>query len=87
MESINKRKTNFLHGQIRIGQWGSFKLRVEIYIRYEEEILYCEVGDLEEVAQRSHRCPIPGNAQDQVEWGPGQPELVVVALRTVECWN
>jgi len=21
-------------------------------------------------------CPIPGGAQDQVGWGPGQPELV-----------
>jgi len=27
-------------------------------------------------AQRSCRCPIPGGAQGQVEWGPAQPELV-----------
>ena len=28
-------------------------------------------------AQRSCGCPIPGCAQGQVGWGPGQPELVV----------
>ena len=26
--------------------------------------------------QRNCECPIPGGAQDQVRWGPGQPELV-----------
>jgi len=27
-------------------------------------------------------CPIPGGAQGQVGWGPGQPELVGAALPT-----
>jgi len=31
---------------------------------------------LEQVAQRSWGCPIPGGIQGQVRWGPGQPDLV-----------
>jgi len=32
---------------------------------------------LEQIAQRiSGRCPIPGGIQDQVGWGPGQPDLL-----------
>lgn len=27
-------------------------------------------------AQRGCGCPVPGGVQDQVGWGPGQPELV-----------
>ena len=29
-----------------------------------------------QASQRSCRCPIPGGAQGQDGWGPGQPELV-----------
>jgi len=31
---------------------------------------------LAQVAQRSCGCPIPGGIQDQVVWGPGQPDPV-----------
>jgi len=31
--------------------------------------------------------PIPGGAQGQVGWGPGQPELVVAALPMAEGWS
>jgi len=31
---------------------------------------------LEQVAQRGGRCPIPGNIQSQVGWGPEQLDLV-----------
>ena len=40
-------------------------------------ILYSGCGDtLEQVAQRNCGCPIPGDIQGQIGWGPGQPELV-----------
>jgi len=32
-------------------------------------------------------CPIPGGTEDQVGWGPGQPELVGGALPTAGGWN
>ena len=32
---------------------------------------------LEQAAQRGWECPIPGGVQGQVEWGPGQPGLVI----------
>jgi len=42
-----------------------------------EEIPYSEGGKaLEQVAQRSCGCPIPGNIQDQVGWAPRQPDIV-----------
>jgi len=31
---------------------------------------------LEQAAQRSCRCPIPGGVQGQAGWGLGQPDLV-----------
>jgi len=31
---------------------------------------------MEQPAQRGCRCPIPGGIQDQVGWGPEQPDLV-----------
>lgn len=31
---------------------------------------------LEQVAQRGCGCLVPGGVQDQVGWGPGQPDLV-----------
>jgi len=30
----------------------------------------------EDITQGGCGCPIPGGAQDQVGWGPGQPDLV-----------
>jgi len=30
---------------------------------------------MEPIAQRSYACPLPGDAQGQVEWGPGQLDL------------
>jgi len=32
-------------------------------------------------------CAIPGGAQSQVGWGPGQPELVVASLPTAWGWG
>jgi len=32
---------------------------------------------LEQVALRGCRCPVPRGVQDQVGWGPGQPDLVL----------
>ena len=32
---------------------------------------------LEQAAQRGCECPIPGDVQGQVGWGPGQPGLVL----------
>ncbi|GAB0188666.1 hypothetical protein GRJ2_001331900 [Grus japonensis] len=50
---------------------GRFRLDIK------EEILYCEGGEaLEQVAQRSCGCPMPGNVQGQVGWGFGQRGLV-----------
>ena len=48
-------------------------------MRYKEEILYCEGGEaLEQVAQRSCGCPVPGSVQGQVGRGFEQPGLVEV---------
>ena len=42
------------------------------------EVLYCESGEvLEQAAQRGCGCPVPGNVQGQVRWGPGQPGLAL----------
>jgi len=39
---------------------------------------FTESGEvLEQAAQRGCGCPIPGDVQGQVGWGPGQPGLVV----------
>ena len=32
---------------------------------------------LEQAAQRDRGCPVPGDVQGQVGWGPGQPGLVL----------
>ena len=46
-------------------------------MRYEEEILYCEGGEkLEQVAQRSCGCPLPGSYQGQVGWNFEQLDVV-----------
>lgn len=46
-------------------------------MKYQTEILYCEVGGtLAQVAQVSCGCPIPGIAPGEVGWGSGQPGLV-----------
>ena len=46
-------------------------------MRHKEEILYCEGEEtLEQVAQRSCGCPLPGNVQGQVGRGFEQPGLV-----------
>ena len=43
-----------------------------------EEVLYYESGEvLGQSAQRGCRCPLPGVVQGQVEWSPGQPDLVL----------
>jgi len=44
---------------------------------YKKEILYYESGEgLDQVAQRSCGCPLPGSVQGQVGWGFEQPGLV-----------
>ena len=41
------------------------------------EVLYRNSGEvLEHAAQRGSGCSVPGGAQDEVGWGPGQPGLV-----------
>ena len=38
-------------------------------MRYKKEIHYCEGGKaLDEVAQRSCGCPLPGSVQGQANW-------------------
>ena len=49
---------------------------IQIQIRYQAEILYCEGGEtLEQVAQRGCGCPLPGGLQGQPGWGFEQPGL------------
>jgi len=44
----------------------------------QREVLYRECGEvLEQAAQRDCGCAIPGGAQGQVGWDPGQPGLVL----------
>ena len=44
---------------------------------HKEEVLHCEGGEtLEQVAQRSCGCPLPGSVQGHVGWGFKQPDLV-----------
>ena len=51
--------------------------RGKIYIRCQGDIFHRERGDeIEQPAQKSCTCPIPGGAQYQVEWGTLQPGLV-----------
>ena len=46
-------------------------------MRCKEEVLCCEGGEaLEQVAQRSCGCPLPGIVQGQAGWGFEQPDLV-----------
>jgi len=46
-------------------------------MRYKKEIHYCEGGKaLDEVAQRSCGCPLPGSVQGQVGSGSEEPGLV-----------
>ena len=40
-----------------------------------------------QASQRSCRCPIPGGAQGQDGWGPGQPELVGGNQPMAEGWD
>ena len=48
------------------------------WIHYIYVFLYCDSGAvLEQAAQRGCGCPIPGDVQDHVGWGPGQPALVL----------
>ena len=63
------------------------KLR-EIQIKCQEEIFYSESGEaLAQAAKKSCGCPIPGGVQVQIEWGPGQPELVGGNLHMTRNWN
>ena len=42
------------------------------------EIVDQESGEvLAQAAQRGCECPVPGDVQGQVGWGPGQPGLVL----------
>ena len=56
----------------------SFKLKEGRFrSRCKEEILYCEGGEtLEQVAQISCGCPLPGSVQGQVGRGIDQPDVV-----------
>jgi len=47
-------------------------------VGHQGEVLHCESGKvLEQAAQIGCGCPIPGDVQGQVGWGPGQPGLVL----------
>ena len=41
----------------------------------------------EQAAQRNSGCPIPGGAQGQFGWSPGQPELMCALSRELELDN
>ena len=45
------------------------------------------VPSLEKVTQKSCGCPIPIDAQGQVGWGTGQPDLVRGNQPTTGCWS
>jgi len=48
-----------------------------MYTRDQKDIFHSEGGETQEqVAQRSGRCPIPGNIQGQAGGGSEQPDLV-----------
>lgn len=47
--------------------------RVDLYWILEKK--FCDEA-LEQIAQESCGYPIPARVQDQVAWGPGQPDLV-----------
>jgi len=54
-----------------------FKLKKHRFRLDKEEILYYKGGEaLEQLAQRSCSCPLPGSVQGQTEWGFEQPGLV-----------
>ena len=64
----------YLKGAYRKDGEGLF---TRVYIRYEEEILHHEGGEtLEQVAQRSCGCPLPGSVQGQVGRSSEQTGLV-----------
>jgi len=67
---LHREKTNsFVKPAIKVAE--------NKFPRYKEEIFYSEGGEtLEQVAQRSGRCPIPGNIQAQAGRGSEQPDLV-----------
>ena len=55
-----------------MGEGDGFKLRVEVQVRFQED------GEaVEQFAQGSCGCPIPGGVQGQTGQGSGQPDLVV----------
>ena len=65
--------------------WEVFQLE-ETFVRPLGKPFLCESGEvLEQAAQRSCGCPIPGGVQEQVGWGPGQPGVMpeLVAGRVV----
>lgn len=52
-----------------------FKLKEKSF-RYQEDILYCEIGEaVEQAAQQGCRCPVPGSIQGQAVWGLEQPGI------------
>jgi len=58
---------------------------------YKKEILYYEGGEvMEQVAQSSCGCPLPGSIQDQAGWGFEQPDLtegILARGRGFELYN
>lgn len=44
-------------------------------------------GALQQAAQRSRGCSIPGEVQGQAGWGPEKPELVGGNQPMIGCWN
>ena len=65
--------TRACSGRTRVN---GFKLK-EGTFRLKEEIFYCKGGNaLEQVAQGSCGCPLPGSVQGQIAWGFEQLGLV-----------
>lgn len=67
--------------QIKIGQGWIKTKRVEIQVRF-----WGDGESVEQFAQGSCGCPIPGSVKVQTGWGSGQPNLVVGNLVRDRGW-
>ena len=65
-------KIGFLSQREQLQMWAPACLHLTLFL----PVLYYESGEvLEQAAQRSCGCLIPGGVQSQFGWGPGQPGL------------
>jgi len=67
-------KIGFLSQREQLHMWAPACLHLTLFL----PVLYYESGEvLEQAAQRSCGCLIPGGVQSQFGWGPGQSNLVL----------